>query len=89
VEDLKRSRLIRARAFLKAARDAGVKASFRVDESSARPADVILKTAREVRADMVALAAQSSRLRARLLGSVSRDVLRAAQIPVWILHAVR
>ncbi|HSA59100.1 MAG TPA: universal stress protein [bacterium] len=87
--DLRETGLRKIGAFLKIAKSAGVKALPRVEVAPRRVSDIVLKAADSDHVDMIALAAQSSRLRAGLLGSVARDVLRWSRVPVWIWNAVR
>ncbi|HEX5036124.1 MAG TPA: universal stress protein [bacterium] len=87
MDELKEKSWSMARPFLKIAHASRVGAAFRVEASADRSSAVILKTSRTLKCGMIALAAQSSRLRAGLLGSVSREVIRGSNLPVWLLRS--
>jgi len=89
VDDLREKGLRKLESFVTLAKSAGVKAVPCVEVGSQKASFLAMKKAEKTGADMIALAAQSSRLRAGLLGSIARDVLRGARRPVWVLHAVR
>lgn len=65
-----------------------VKAQGFVDNRSGEfsPVSAILKYARKVGADTIAMAGQSGPLTSAILGSVTRQVIRLAKCPVWIVH---
>jgi nucleotide-binding universal stress UspA family protein len=88
VEGLREAALKKLTEFVKPAKSLRVKASSRVEISSQKISGMVLRAAERGSADMIALAAQSSRLRAGLLGSVAREVLRGSSLPVWLQHAV-
>lgn len=49
----------------------------------------ILKVARNKKMDLVAMAGQSGAIASTLLGSITRQVVRHAGCPVWILHPIK
>ncbi len=49
-----------------------------------KPAEEILKTAKEEDVDMIIIRLRGKRAHALLLGSVSRDVVNSAEVPVLI-----
>jgi len=65
----------------------GIKAEFIFGEKSLMPSVAILKHAAKVRPWMIAMASQKGTLGRAILGSVTRDVLRHSQSPVWIVHS--
>lgn len=71
------------------ARKKGVRVETIVDKNPKTfPAsDAILKTARKVKADLIVMSAQASSVQAAILGSITRQVLRDSQCPVWVLHS--
>lgn len=52
------------------------------------PADEILAAVRRLRSDMVVMGSSAHGLRAALLGSVAREVIRAAKLPVLVVRGV-
>jgi nucleotide-binding universal stress UspA family protein len=57
-----------------------------IDQHEAEPvASAILKAARST-PSLIAMAAESSRLEAQILGSVTRRLLRESPDPVWVIH---
>ena len=69
-----------------AAKNAGVKIEAVFDERSGFVTDSILSQVKKQKAQVIAMASESGRVEATLLGSVCRQVLRQARCPVWILH---
>jgi nucleotide-binding universal stress UspA family protein len=59
----------------------GIKTAIR----KGHPADEILKTAKDVKADMIVIGSRSSRTTHLFMGSVSREVADGANIPVLIV----
>ncbi len=70
------------------AKSQGVTATAKVDNQAKEPnvAAAILKAATKAKADTIAMASQSGRVASALLGSVTRQVLRGAKHPVWVIH---
>ena len=64
----------------------GVPIEFEVVEATNGIAETILKVARDRDADLIALESESGRIKAALLGSVCRRVVRDATCPVWSLR---
>lgn len=56
-----------------------VRSNFSVSEH-------VLRVAARQRVDLIAMAARSGRISAPVLGSVTRQVMRASTRPVWVLH---
>jgi nucleotide-binding universal stress UspA family protein len=49
--------------------------------------DAVLKIANKEKVDLIAMAAQSGPVSSALLGSATRQVIRNAIKPIWILRA--
>ncbi len=65
----------------------GVKVSFELNNSSGRTLDEILAMAKKLGpATMIAVASQSNKAEALLLGSLTRQLLRTATCPVFVVH---
>lgn len=75
-----------AASWVAAARKGGVKADFKIESWSLSASDSILSAARKTRCGLIAMAAQSGPAAAILLGSATRQVLRHAQCPVWVMR---
>ena len=84
-EDRKAIELL-ARKWRKEGIDQGVRVSTEIDERYLGwVSDSILRS-RKFAPDLIAMAAQSSRFEAAVMGSTTRQVIRRARVPVWILH---
>lgn len=64
----------------------GVKAEALVEEKPGYAAQSILKTAKKKKIDMIALASQTGPVSTTLLGSVTRQIIRSSDCPVWVIH---
>ncbi|HKY63798.1 MAG TPA: universal stress protein [bacterium] len=73
--------------FREAAQRQGLRFSHQLDIGGKDVADDALKAAKKYRADLVGLAGRSGPLKTRLLGSVTKSLLRDAQLPIWIKHS--
>lgn len=75
-------------ALVEQAKKRGIKAEGFVDNKSGEvsPVPAILKFAKKVEADTIAMGAQSGPLVSAVLGSVTRQVIREAKLPVWVIH---
>jgi len=76
----------KAQAFLKIARRAKVPCELRLETSSHDVGSATLGYAKAKKIDAIALAAQTGRWETTLLGSTSREILREATMPVWVLR---
>lgn len=69
------------------AKEKGVKADWVLDEKSGKPPfDAITSTAKKLRVGMIAMAAQTGPVASVILGSTTRQVLRYAGCPIWVIH---
>jgi nucleotide-binding universal stress UspA family protein len=75
-----------AARFVETAKAQGVAVKACFTPTSARTSDAILKQAKAEKADLVAVAPRSGALAAALAGSVTRQVVRGAQCPVWVVR---
>lgn len=73
-------------AFAAPAKKRGLKVQIKIEPEAASATQAILNASQEVRADWVAMAAESGPLQAALVGSITRQVVRASEIPVWVLR---
>ncbi len=64
----------------------GVKAKVEIGTEVVGIAEKILFFAEQNKVDLIAMGNESGPIGSVLLGSVSREVVRKAQIPVWIVH---
>lgn len=64
----------------------GIPCDATVDTESVDISDAILKLARNQNTDLIAMAAQNGPVAAAFLGSVVRQVVRAAECPVWVVR---
>lgn len=77
----------KAEKFQKIAKKQKVSCELRFETSDEDVAASILKLAKRLKADAVALAAQTGRWETALLGSTSRGLLREGRIPIWVLRS--
>ena len=75
-----------SKKFIKVAREQGVVVEFtRIDDRGIfDPCGAILRWSRRHKADLIGLAAQSSPVRTRIFGALSRELARESSIPVLI-----
>ena len=74
-----------ALSWVKMAKQAGVEAVAEVNDRVLDPvAETIVRRAGT--RDMIAMAAHTGRLASVLLGSLTRQVVRSALCPVWVIH---
>jgi nucleotide-binding universal stress UspA family protein len=64
----------------------GVETDYELRTEGGPVADTILALAKRKNASLIAMEGQAGRISAALIGSVSRQVLRAAPCPVWVLR---
>lgn len=75
-------------ALVQMAEKSGVKASWVMDDKSSRSVyEAIVDQAKKQKAGMIAMASQTGPVVTNLLGSTTRQVLRFATCPVWVLHS--
>lgn len=84
-EDLKERREL-SKKFTDAGKSSGVTVKVVIDEKPGFVSEAILSAARKQKANLIAMASQSGPIGATLLGSVCRQVVRAAKLPMWIIH---
>jgi nucleotide-binding universal stress UspA family protein len=78
-----------AKELVEEAKKVGVRVEVEFDKSrSGSVSDAILKRSKRL-GSMVAMVAQSGAVSAILLGSTTRQVIRASEQPVWVIHAER
>ncbi|HWU44972.1 MAG TPA: universal stress protein [Bdellovibrio sp.] len=75
----------RAHRWIEWAQNEGVSATFRVDSSFDAIDKLILETVEKDNIDLIVMEAQSGPMSAALLGSYTRNVVRAASCPVYVL----
>lgn len=76
-----------AKAWVAAAKKAGVQADFVVESGRETVTESILDAAHDKRSCLIAMAGQSGAVAAALVGSIARQVVRSADVPVWVVHA--
>lgn len=69
--------------------ESGVNCNSAVNTAPENLAESINKAVKNQGADMIAILTQSGPLAATLLGSVARDLIRSANVPVWIQRSRR
>lgn len=68
------------------AKKMGVRAKFHLARPGASTAKSIVKAAKKLPSSMIAMASQSSLMESVLLGSVTRQVVRTASCPIFVIH---
>lgn len=84
-QDLKR-REEAIESFVAVSKKAGVKVDLVLDKGKKAPGDAILARAKKLQPDLIAMASQTGPVASMLLGSVTRQVVRAAPVPTWVIH---
>jgi nucleotide-binding universal stress UspA family protein len=75
-----------AKKWVDYAKSKGIKADCEIDQSTGSTVQAILKYAKKSDTQMIAMASRSGAVATALLGSISRQVVRQATCPVWIMH---
>ncbi len=83
-EERKRKLAIRYVAF---AKRHGIEVEIRMETGNGSTAQAIVDRAQAEKADLIAMAAESGAVAAALIGSVTRQVVRTAPCPVWVMRA--
>lgn len=76
-----------AELWMRTVRKMRVDVDFRFDREATGTADSVIRVSEEIGADLIAMAAHSGPVSTALLGSVTRQVLRASKVPVWVIPA--
>jgi nucleotide-binding universal stress UspA family protein len=87
VKAQKRAALKQIDEFMAAAHSAGVKSRGEVIASEQPVSDVVARVAKKRAVSLIAMAARSGALSTAVAGSITRNVIRSAQVPVWVLRA--
>jgi len=80
----KEKRLKLTQRFMKSAQKENVKLVIKIEENSRSVTQSILDTLKQVNPQLLAMAAQSGKLSATLIGSITRNMIRHVDIPVWV-----
>jgi nucleotide-binding universal stress UspA family protein len=75
----------RAQHWVQWAQKEGVLAEFQIDSSFKGIDDLILNTVHQHDVDLIVMEAQSGPMSAAILGSYTRNVVRRAECPVYVL----
>lgn len=67
-------------------KEEGVRAEFVLNQKGAFTSDAILASAKKRGSSLIAMASQTGPVASILLGSVTRQVIRGASCPVWVIH---
>jgi nucleotide-binding universal stress UspA family protein len=78
-----------ADAWARWARKQGVQVEVVMDTDTINIAESIVELARKRKMGWIAMAAQNGPIASALLGSVTRQVIRIAECPVWVLKATK
>ncbi len=76
----------RARAWAHWARQQGVDADFVIDNQGSMISTSIFRAAKRLQCGLIAIEARSGRIASALIGSVTREVIRQASVPVWVVR---
>ena len=84
-QDLERRRVGLAK-LAQLASGRGVAVDIVTNTSGSSIVESIVKTARRMKVDLIALASQTGPVTTALLGSVTRQLVRRSSAPVWVVH---
>jgi nucleotide-binding universal stress UspA family protein len=73
--------------YVAAGKKVGVAVDVNINPGHGNTANAIIEQAQLGKTDLIAMAAESGAFSAALIGSVTRQVVRAAPCPVWVLRA--
>jgi nucleotide-binding universal stress UspA family protein len=68
-------------------RKKGIEVSVRIETAHPSVTQAVLDVAEEEKSSLIAMAAQSGPMASALLGSITRQTIRSAPIPVWVLRS--
>ncbi len=68
------------------ARATGIDVNIKVEHQGAGALDAILELSEGMESGLIAMVSQSSSVKSILLGSITRQVIRHAHCPVWVIH---
>jgi nucleotide-binding universal stress UspA family protein len=80
------ARALEGAEWAKQAKASDVSVHVIIDKKTGWVDESILKVSKRLKVDLVAMASQSGRVNAALLGSTARKVVRESLIPVWVIH---
>lgn len=86
IERLRKNAQRQAEAWIREVGRKSSRFSVHIEESPSKMSEVILKRAKKLRVDLIAIASQSGQLKSAFLGSTARSVLRNSELPVWVMH---
>lgn len=75
-----------ANRYAEIAKKRGVKFNVVIDSSHLSVSALILKKAKNSKASLIALAAESGSVSATFIGSITRQVVREAPCPIWVMR---
>lgn len=75
--------------WMEEASQAGVKTDFILDEKPCFVPDGILKALKKSKADLIAMASHSGKYSSAFMGSITRQTVRSAPVPVWVIHPAK
>jgi len=76
-----------ANKWMQSIKQQGVKAELLFNEKPDYVVTAILKAFKKSKASLIAMASHSGAIETALLGSVTRQVVRSATCPVWVIHS--
>ncbi|OQW46408.1 MAG: hypothetical protein A4S09_05410 [Proteobacteria bacterium SG_bin7] len=86
---IKKSREKQIGAWAKICKSHGVNTTTEIAEDQTQVLDTVLKVAKRKKANLIAMATTSGPFENLMTGGITRQVVRYADIPVWIMHQQR
>jgi len=86
-EEAKNKSLVIAEKWVASGTEQGVEIEVMIDPEASSVTESVLAFAARRHVGMIAMAAQSGAITNTLIGSITRQVVRHAETPVWVLHA--
>lgn len=86
IEEIHQSKAIELEDWAELGRKKGITTHAKVSRSEGNIAEDIMHYAEHHRIDLIAMAAHSGVLRGTIFGSVTRQVVRSATCPVWVMR---
>ncbi len=75
--------------YIKFAKKLKVTARLKLDDQGGSMSESIVKEAKTSNSNLLALISRSGRFSTTLIGSACRQVVRSAEVPVWIIHPAK
>lgn len=91
-QEMKRIKKVREKkihSWVKFCKKHGVETTAEIAENQTQILETVLKSAKEKKANLIAMATTSGPVENLMTGGITRQVVRYADVPVWVMHQKR